>query len=101
MEYIEFGSNKTKVSKVVLGLMRIPELRDDKSKIIELLNTAHDLGINFLDIADCYTKGFAETLLGDVFNTISHFVISSSYKLSVVSAKMLSLLFMTFQKTTL
>ena len=69
MEYIEFGSNKTKVSKVVLGLMRIPELRDDKSKIIELLNTAHDLGINFLDIADCYTKGFAETLLGDVFNT--------------------------------
>ena len=52
MEYIEFGSNKTKVSKVVLGLMRIPELRDDKSKIIELLNTAHDLGINFNILAN-------------------------------------------------
>ena len=37
MEYIEFGSEKRKVSKVVLGLMRIPELAS--GGIDRLLNT--------------------------------------------------------------
>ena len=63
MEYIEFGSEKRKVSKVVLGLMRIPELAS--GGIDRLLNTAFDNGINFLDIADCYANGYAEELLGN------------------------------------
>ena len=50
MEYIEFGCNHAKASKVVLGLMRIPEL--DVQGIDALLNTAKDNGINFLDIAE-------------------------------------------------
>lgn len=62
MEYIEFGSQKAKVSKLVLGCMRMPEL--DPGKIKSLLDCAHDNGVNFLDIADCYSKGKAETLLG-------------------------------------
>lgn len=63
MEYIEFGSEKRKVSKVILGLMRIPELAS--GGIDRLLNTAFDNGINFLDIADCYANGYAEELLGN------------------------------------
>lgn len=63
MEYIEFGSQGRKVSKLVLGLMRIPELAG--GGIDHLLNTASDNGINFLDIADCYSDGYAEELLGN------------------------------------
>ncbi|SKA69608.1 Predicted oxidoreductase [Succinivibrio dextrinosolvens DSM 3072] len=65
MKYIEFGCNRVKASQVVLGLMRIPEL--DIQGIDALLNTARDNGINFLDIADCYSAGKAESLLGEVF----------------------------------
>ena len=66
MKYIEFGQGKSKVSNVVLGLMRIPELGNGE-KVASLVNVALDNGINMLDIADCYTKGKAETLLGDAF----------------------------------
>lgn len=65
MKYIEFGSNKTKVAQVVLGLMRIPKM--SQSEILRLLETSSDNGINALDIADCYSNGQCETLLGDVF----------------------------------
>ena len=64
MEYIEFGKHKTKVSKVVLGLMRIPSL--DNSKIAELLECALENGINIVDLADCYSKGVAESKFGEV-----------------------------------
>ena len=55
MDYLEFGKHKTKVSKVVLGLMRIPSL--DDSQIAELLECALENGINIVDLADCYSKG--------------------------------------------
>ncbi|MGN0915706.1 MAG: aldo/keto reductase family oxidoreductase [Succinivibrio sp.] len=71
MEYIEFGSERSKVSKIVLGCMRIPEL--DVKGICDLLETARDVGINFLDIADCYSKGRAEELLGAALKQNSFF----------------------------
>ena len=66
MKYIEFGANKQKVSKIALGCMRIPEL--NVLEIVNLLETSLDAGINFLDIADCYSKGKAESLLGEAFS---------------------------------
>ena len=66
MKYVELGQNKTRVSNVVLGLMRIPELKEGQ-KVASLVNSALDNGINMLDIADCYTKGRAEELLGEAF----------------------------------
>ena len=66
MKYIEFGANKQKVSKIALGCMRIPEL--NVLEIVNLLETSLDPGINFLDIADCYSKGKAESLLGEAFS---------------------------------
>lgn len=65
MKYIEFGESKRKVSNVILGLMRIPELK--VPEIGELINEALSSGINFLDIADVYTNGKAEELLGATF----------------------------------
>ena len=67
MKYIEFGTEKNKVSNIVLGLMRIPELKNG-DQVASLVQSALDQGINMLDIADCYTKGLAETLLGDAFS---------------------------------
>lgn len=66
MQYVQLGQHSTKVSNIVLGLMRIPELALG-SKVASLITSAADQGINMLDIADCYTKGKAETLLGDAF----------------------------------
>ena len=65
MEYVEFGCNKTKVSKVVLGCMRIQQL--GTQGLCSLLDTALDCGINFIDTADCYSNGQSEELLGDAF----------------------------------
>lgn len=63
MQYIEFGSTGKRISKVVLGCMRFPEL--SVPEITSLVQFAFDHGINALDIADIYTRGKAETLLGD------------------------------------
>ena len=65
MQFIDFGSNDEKVSKVILGLMRT----SDKSveDLTFLCKTALDSEINFFDTADCYANGGAEELLGRVF----------------------------------
>ena len=65
MDYIEFGKNKTKVSKLILGLMRTSDLSTDQ--IATLANTALDQGINYFDTADCYDNGKAESQLGLTF----------------------------------
>ena len=65
MEFIEFGTKKTKVSKVILGLMRTSDRSPEE--LAYLCNTALDSGINFFDTADCYANGGAEELLGRVF----------------------------------
>lgn len=63
MEYIDFHNEK--LSKVVLGLMRINKKSSDEVKT--LLESAKDSGINFLDIADVYGDGVCEQLVGEVF----------------------------------
>lgn len=65
MKYIEFGQNKTLVSNIVLGCMRIPKLSTDE--VIKFLDTASSSGINMLDTADVYTQGKSEELLGEAF----------------------------------
>ena len=65
MKYINFGKDDKKVSKLIIGLMRISEMSTDQ--VGELLLAGLDEGINFLDTADCYTNGKAEQVLGDTF----------------------------------
>lgn len=63
MRYIEFGANKTKVSEVVLGAMRIW----DKTplEVADLIECALDCGINAVDTAPIY--GPSEGILGNAF----------------------------------
>lgn len=65
MRYMEFGPEKTKVSSVMLGLMRVDGM--DAKTLSHLLHTALDLGINSIDTADIYAGGDSERLLGEVF----------------------------------
>ncbi len=65
MRYIDFGSDKKKVSEIVLGLMRITKM--SASEVERLIDTALDEGINALDTADCYSKGASERLIGEVY----------------------------------
>ena len=63
MRMIEFG--KDKVSEIVMGLMRINDMKSDD--VATLIKTGLEQGINFLDTADCYGNGEAESILGNVF----------------------------------
>lgn len=55
-----------KVSRLILGLMRIHEKPIEQ--IEELLKKAISLGIRLYDIADIYGNGKSETMLGEIFD---------------------------------
>lgn len=54
-----------KRSPLILGLMRMNEVR--VSELEELLFFALEHGIDFIDVADVYSQGRAEEVLGEVF----------------------------------
>lgn len=63
MRYIEFGASKTKVSEVVLGMMRIGGKTPDE--VADLIECGLDCGINAIDTAPIY--GPSEGKLGEAF----------------------------------
>ena len=64
MKTIELNSEKTKLSSIVLGLMRIKNL--SPREVEELVETALAAGINTFDLADIYGGGRSEEILGQV-----------------------------------
>ncbi len=70
MEYTTLGSTGMEVSRLCLGCMSFGSsewrewvLEDDASH--EIIDRAIDLGINFFDTANMYSKGESERILGD------------------------------------
>jgi aryl-alcohol dehydrogenase-like predicted oxidoreductase len=70
MEYIRFGSTGMKVSRICLGCMsyggpteRWPWALDEEHSR-PFIQRALELGINFFDIADVYSNGLSETVVG-------------------------------------
>ncbi len=70
MEYTTLGSTGMKVSRLCLGCMSFGSsewrewvLEDDASH--EIIDRAVDLGINFFDTANMYSKGESERILGE------------------------------------
>ncbi|ELZ24730.1 aldo/keto reductase [Natrinema limicola] len=70
MEYTTLGSTGMEVSRLCLGCMSFGSsdwrewvLEDEKSK--EIIDRAIDLGINFFDTANMYSKGESERILGE------------------------------------
>lgn len=63
MEYLKFGNAGIEVSRLCLGCMNFPLALEEK-EAANLLGTALDHGINFLDTADVYGDGKSEEVLG-------------------------------------
>jgi len=56
MEYTNLGSTGLKVSRICLGAMNFNNFENEK-EYIKIINEAiTDMGINFIDTADCYGK---------------------------------------------
>lgn len=66
MQNINIKEGPENASRIILGCMRMPALStEDAAKMIQ---TAYDLGINYIDHATCYGAGEAETRFGDAIS---------------------------------
>ena len=63
MPYHRLGDSGLEVSALCLGTMMFGD-RTDAATTNEIVAHAADAGVNFIDTADAYTKGAAETLAG-------------------------------------
>ena len=65
MQYRNLGNSNLKVSALCLGTMMFGDqtAADEAAAIVA---DAHAHGVNFIDTADVYSKGGAETMLGEL-----------------------------------
>jgi aryl-alcohol dehydrogenase-like predicted oxidoreductase len=63
MQYTNLGDTGLKVSRICLGAMNFGSYQEEE-KDIEIINEAIDMGINFFDTANVYSKGRSEEILG-------------------------------------
>ncbi len=69
MEYRRLGASGLQVSVLGLGTNTVgPDI--DQDTTVELLATALDLDINFIDTANVYSRGVSETYLGEAFRRL-------------------------------
>lgn len=63
MKYRKLGSSGVEVSLLCLGTMMFGD-RTDAATAQRIVDSAFDAGINFIDTADVYSKGVAESITG-------------------------------------
>jgi aryl-alcohol dehydrogenase-like predicted oxidoreductase len=65
MEYRRLGRTGLKVSSLCLGAMMFGRWGNpDHDQSIEIIHTALDAGVNFIDTADVYSRGESEEIVG-------------------------------------
>ena len=75
MEYVQLGSSGLEVSRVCLGTMNIgskewkPWVLDEEESE-PIVRHALDNGINFIDLADFYSSGVNEQVVGKIINRL-------------------------------
>jgi aryl-alcohol dehydrogenase-like predicted oxidoreductase len=68
MEYVRLGNSGLKVSRICLGAMSFGNAMPwmvEKDQALKVINKAWDLGINFFDTANVYSRGRSEEILGE------------------------------------
>ena len=68
MQYRQLGNSDLNVSEIALGSWLTYGVGVDSRQSLACLATAFDCGINFIDTANIYGKGAAETFLGDALH---------------------------------
>ncbi|MCO6528450.1 MAG: aldo/keto reductase [Lactobacillus sp.] len=69
MKQIKIGNTEFSSSAIALGIMRMNKLNIDSA--VKTLETAHDVGINYIDSADVYGHGKSETVFGNALKNSS------------------------------
>lgn len=79
MKYRKVGSSGLKISEISIGGWLTYGNTVDKKKTEPIIKTGLDNGINFIDLADIYSRGKAEDIIGSIMKdmTRSNLVISS------------------------
>jgi len=65
MQYRQLGSSDLHVSSISLGTWLTTGVGIERDKAVACIDAAFDLGINFIDTANAYGLGAAETVLGE------------------------------------
>ena len=65
MKYRKLGASDLNVSEISLGSWLTYGVGVEKDKAIACINRSFELGINFIDTANVYGRGAAETVLGE------------------------------------
>jgi len=65
MKYRKLGASDLNVSEISLGSWLTYGVGVEKDKALACVNRAFELGINFIDTANVYGRGAAETFLGE------------------------------------
>jgi aryl-alcohol dehydrogenase-like predicted oxidoreductase len=65
MKYRKLGSSDLRVSEISLGSWLTYGVGVGRDRAVACIDRAFDLGINFIDTANVYGQGAAETLLGE------------------------------------
>jgi aryl-alcohol dehydrogenase-like predicted oxidoreductase len=71
MQYGVLGASDLKVSKLCLGSMMFGD-QTAAHEAASIVAAAREQGVNFLDTADVYTRGAAESMLGDLLQGQRH-----------------------------
>ena len=74
MEYRYLGNSGIKVSPLCIGSMQFGWTADEASSY-QVLSSAYEAGINFIDTADVYSLGESETLLGNSLKGIRNEIV--------------------------
>ncbi|HEU0135013.1 MAG TPA: aldo/keto reductase, partial [Allosphingosinicella sp.] len=65
MRYRRLGSSDLEVSEISLGSWLTFGVGVDRDRAVSVIDKSFDLGINFIDTANVYGRGAAETFLGE------------------------------------
>lgn len=65
MQYRRLGRSNLKVSTLCLGTMMFAD-QTDQAEAKNIVASAHEHGINFIDTADVYSKGASEEMVGQL-----------------------------------
>ncbi|MBO3841167.1 MAG: aldo/keto reductase [Candidatus Brockarchaeota archaeon] len=78
MEYVRLGSSGLKVSRVCLGCMSFGNAREwmvESEEAKKVINRSLDLGVNFFDTANVYSRGRSEEILGEALKEVREDVV--------------------------